>query len=142
MSSRMAWEDALIQQALQAMQNAYAPYSHFQVGAALLTESGAVVEGCNVENCSYGLTICAERTAAVSAVAQGLVDWKAIAIASVGGVAPCGACRQFLAEFAPNLIILLVDSTSEKPTVSVSLTDLLPNSFTPARLPSRKLDRS
>jgi cytidine deaminase len=142
MSSRMAWEDALIQQALQAMQNAYAPYSHFQVGAALLTESGAVVEGCNVENCSYGLTICAERTAAVSAVAQGLVDWKAIAIASVGGVAPCGACRQFLAEFAPNLIILLVDSTSEKPTISVSLTDLLPNSFTPARLPSRKLDRS
>jgi cytidine deaminase len=138
----MAWEDALIQQALQAMQNAYAPYSHFQVGAALLTESGAVVEGCNVENCSYGLTICAERTAAVSAVAQGLVDWKAIAIASVGGVAPCGACRQFLAEFAPNLIILLVDSTSEKPTISVSLTDLLPNSFTPARLPSRKLDRS
>lgn len=138
----MAWEDALIQQALQAMKNAYAPYSHFQVGAALLTESGAVVEGCNVENCSYGLTICAERTAAVSAVAQGLVDWKAIAIASVGGVAPCGACRQFLAEFAPNLTILLVDSTSEKPTISVSLTDLLPNSFTPARLPFRKLDRS
>jgi cytidine deaminase len=142
MSNQVAWKAELIRLALQAMQRAYAPYSHFHVGAALLTENGTLVLGCNVENCSYGLTICAERTAAVSAVAQGLSDWRAIAIASVGGVAPCGACRQFLAEFAPDLIILLVDSTGEKPVVTLSLTELLPNSFTPARLRTRTIDRS
>lgn len=134
MDDTFAWQNALIQKALFAMQRAYAPYSHFQVGAALLTECGVTVEGCNVENCSYGLTICAERTAAVSAVAQGLTRWKAIAIATVGGVAPCGACRQFLAELAPELTVLLVDSSGKKPLEVWSLSELLPHSFTPARL--------
>ena len=96
-----AWQNDLAQHARLVMGRAYAPYSHFQVGAALLSECGTIVTGCNVENCSYGLTICAERNAATSAVTQGLMRWKAIAIATVGGVAPCGACRQFLAEFAP-----------------------------------------
>lgn len=129
-----AWQSELGERALQAMTKAYAPYSHFHVGAALLTDSDLVVSGCNVENCSYGLTICAERTAAAYAVSQGWVKWKAIAIASAGGVAPCGACRQFLAEFAPNLTIILIDSSKQLPTVITSLTDLLPNRFTSARL--------
>jgi cytidine deaminase len=134
MTGLEAWQSELAEQAFQAMGKAYAPYSHFQVGAALLTESNTVVSGCNVENCSYGLTICAERTAAAYAVSQGLIQWKAIAIASAGGVAPCGACRQFLAEFAPDLTIILVDSSKRLPPVVTSLTDLLPNRFTPARL--------
>lgn len=134
MSRLEAWQSELAERALQAMGKAYAPYSHFQVGAALLTDSDTVVSGCNVENCSYGLTICAERTAAAYAVSQGWNKWKAIAIASAGGVAPCGACRQFLAEFAADLMIILVDSSKQLPIVVTSLNDLLPNRFTPARL--------
>jgi cytidine deaminase len=128
-------EKELIDQAMQVKSRAYAPYSHFQVGAALLTGNGTIVVGCNVENCSYGLTICAERTAAVAAVTRGLFDWKAIAIATAGGISPCGACRQFLAEFAPNLTILLVDTTGTNPVVKVSLSELLPSSFHPSCLP-------
>lgn len=135
MSDLTSLEKGLIDQAMQARLRAYAPYSRFQVGAALLTGNGVIVVGCNVENCSYGLTICAERTAAVSAVAQGLGGWKAIAIATVGGVTPCGACRQFLAEFAPELTILLVDTTGTNPIVKFSLAELLPNSFHSSRLP-------
>ena len=128
------WQTELAEEALRAMGRAYAPYSRFRVGAALLTQAGTTISGCNVENCSYGLTICAERTAAVTAVAQGQLDWKAIAIASVGGVAPCGACRQFLAEFAPTLTILMVDAIGQRPTVITSLAELLPNCFTPQGL--------
>ena len=95
--------DSLARAAIEASQHAYAPYSKFKVGAALLAEDGRVFTGCNVENAAYGLTNCAERTAVFKAVSEGATRFKAIAIAGgVGDVAmPCGACRQVLAEFCP-----------------------------------------
>jgi cytidine deaminase len=101
---------ALIDAACEIRKHAHAPYSKFHVGAALLTKSGKIFLGCNVENASYGLTICAERSAVCSAVAAGERDWVAMAVATPGGHSPCGACRQVLVEFAPELPILLVDS--------------------------------
>ena len=94
--------DNLFDQAMEAAQNAYAPYSHFRVGAALLLDDGSVVTGVNVENRSYGLTHCAERTAIFSDVALGKKDFAAIAIATPDAdypVGPCGACRQVISEF-------------------------------------------
>ena len=99
---------ALVAAALEARRQAYAPYSKFAVGAALLTSTGRIFPGCNVENTSYGLTICAERTAACSAVAAGEREFTAIAVALSGGGTPCGACRQFLAEFNPALPVFLI----------------------------------
>lgn len=89
------------------LQNAYAPYSDFLVGAALLTKSGKVYTGVNVENSSFGATICAERTAFVKAISEGHRDFKTIAIASSGGKAwPCGICRQFMYEFGDELTVI------------------------------------
>src|SRR5437667_9733788 len=102
--------DELIQSALDAQKRAYCPFSDFPVGAALRTASGRIYQGVNIENASFGLTICAERVAASAAVANGERDFTAIAVVSRGGVSPCGACRQFLAEFSPNLKIVMVDS--------------------------------
>jgi hypothetical protein len=96
--------DNLFEQAMEAAKNAYAPYSHFRVGAALLLSDGSVVTGVNVENRSYGLTNCAERTAMFSAVAMGKKNFTAIAIATPDAdypVGPCGACRQVISEFMP-----------------------------------------
>jgi cytidine deaminase len=121
---------ALIEAALAARQRAYAKYSDFLVGAALLTDGGQVFSGCNVENVSYGLTICAERTAVFSAVAAGQRKFSMLAIASSGGVTPCGACRQVLVEFAPELPILLVDVRRPNESVEVNLRELLPGAFT------------
>lgn len=93
----------LFEQALEASKNAYAPYSHFPVGAALLLANGTVISGANVENRSFGLTNCAERTAIFEAVAKGCKEFKAIAIATPSAsypVGPCGACRQVLSEFS------------------------------------------
>lgn len=128
------WQNDLAQHARLVMERAYAPYSRFQVGAALLSQCGTIVTGCNVENCSYGLTICAERNAATSAVTQGLMRWKAIAIATIGGVAPCGACRQFLAEFTPDMLVILIDASYKTDPTIMSLAELLPHSFSPAKL--------
>ncbi|GHV39616.1 cytidine deaminase [Spirochaetia bacterium] len=94
--------DALFQEAQKAAAFAYVPYSHFHVGAALLAEDGTIISGCNVENRSFGLTICAERTALVQAVARGKQSFVALAIStpdSPDPVGPCGACRQVLSEF-------------------------------------------
>src|SRR5687768_10832969 len=121
---------AVIDAATEARQRAYAKYSDFLVGAALLAADGKVYSGCNVENVSYGLTICAERTAAFTAVAAGQRQFELIAIASAGGAMPCGACRQVLAEFAPGLPVLLVDVERPSQIVEVSLRDLLPGAFT------------
>jgi len=121
--------DQLIAAALAAQQQAYAPYSKFQVGAALLTIGGRIITAANVENASYGLTICAERAAICTANAAGEREFAAIAIATVGGAAPCGACRQVLAEFAPALPILLVDSSNPLLVQETNLGDLLPMHF-------------
>ena len=121
--------DAIIQAAIDARQRAYAKYSGYQVGAALLSSSGEIITGCNVENASYGLTLCAERVAIGSAVAQGLREFSAIAIATADGSAPCGACRQVLAEFSPDLPILLVPVEPPGDVVTTSLDLLLPRQF-------------
>ena len=94
--------------AIKARENAYSPYSHFAVGAALLCEDGTLYEGCNIENASYGLTNCAERTAIFKAVAEGHIKFKALAVVAdtEGPCAPCGACRQVMAEFKIPLIIM------------------------------------
>lgn len=122
----------LIEAALAAQQRAYAPYSHFTVGAAILDASGKVFTGANVENASYGLTICAERVAASWAVtAEGATrhTWRGLAVASRGGVPPCGACRQFLMEFAPEMQVALVDSSTGKTQHLGAMRLLLPAAF-------------
>ncbi len=118
----------LITAALEASRRAYAPYSKFRVGAALLGNSGKVYSGCNVENASYGLSNCAERTAVFSAVSEGEVTFEMIAIVAEGGAAPCGACRQVLYEFAPEIMVLVAD-TEESLRSTSSLKDLLPQAF-------------
>jgi len=119
--------ERLFESARDVATRAYAPYSNFHVGAALLTKEGRIITGCNVENSSFGVTICAERTAATRAVASGLREWTAIAIVSPTGVSPCGACRQFLAEFAPQLSVWFGHLDPSKPTVGpVSMEQLLP----------------
>ena len=122
----------LVKAALAARKRAHAPYSKFFVGAALLNTDGEIFSGCNVENASYGLTICAERVAIGNAVSAGAKKFRAIAIAADGKgkmVTPCGACRQVLAEFAPNLKIIMVDARSPKRTEETTLGELLPRQF-------------
>jgi cytidine deaminase len=121
--------ERLIAASITARQGAYAPYSRFLVGAALLTDDGQVINGANVENASYGLTICAERVAVQKAVTTGLRGFRAIAIATSGGGSPCGACRQVLAEFCDDLLILLVDVDRDNAVAEARLAALLPNSF-------------
>ncbi|MBC7241062.1 MAG: cytidine deaminase [Anaerolineae bacterium] len=125
--------DALIEQAKQAREGAYAPYSHFAVGAALLTRSGRVFTGANVENASYGLTVCAERVAVFKAVTAGEREFAAIAIASSNGASPCGACRQVLAEFGLDILVISVDMDDR--VRQWRLEELLPASFGPQDLP-------
>ena len=114
--------------AKKAAENAYAPFSNFRVGAALLTQKGDVYLGVNVENSSYGATICAERAAVISAVTAGDREFAKIAIVANGHkVLPCGICRQFLYEFAPNLKI--ITGSSEDELGIFELSELLPNGF-------------
>lgn len=123
----------LYQRAIEVLPNAFAPFSGFQVGAALLTKTGEVFTGVNVENSSYGGAICAERTACVKAVSEGFREFEAIAVVS-GGVSrgegmasPCGICRQFLYEFAPDLKVILGDDAEHLKVFT--LRELLPEGF-------------
>lgn len=124
-----AADEQLVAAALAVRLQAYAPYSRFLVGAAVQTASGKQFFGCNVENVSYGLTNCAERTAIFSAVTAGERSFTSIALASAGGVTPCGACRQVLAEFAPALRVLIVDANADDLLREWSLANLLPGMF-------------
>ena len=119
---------ALIEAATKARGNAYAPYSGYQVGAAALGGSGRIYSGCNVENTSYGLTVCAERVAILKAISEGEKEVAALAVATENGAPPCGACRQVLFEFGPTARILLsgADGTLKELTVG----GLLPDAFT------------
>ena len=139
--AKLRWEDGsrmtldeLVERARQAKDRAYAPYSHYRVGAALLTDSGRVHTGCNIENASYGATICAERVAAVKAISEGDRGFAALAVAVDGPEipSPCGICRQFLAEFDRNLEIILA---GERETKRVTLAGLLPAAFDRSFLP-------
>lgn len=123
------WQADLIQQAIVVREGAYARYSNFLVGAALRTSSGQVYLGANVENASYGLTICAERAAVFTAVTAGEREFECLAIATRGGATPCGACRQVLAEFAPELRVLVVDVDRPHEIAELNLRDLLPGRF-------------
>lgn len=120
--------DELIQKAIEAYQKAYAPYSHYSVGAALLTESGEVVEGVNIENAVYPLTICAERVAIFKAVSEGHRSFKAIAVVTKNGGTPCGSCRQVMAEFGLDTVVYIADSKG-KLYHTVTVDQLLPYSF-------------
>ena len=122
----------LIAQAIGARKRAYAPYSRYKVGAALLGKSGKVYLGCNVENASYSHTVCAERTAILKAVSEGEVEFEAIAVVTRNGGSPCGACRQVMVEFAPELTIYIADKNGEYRTTTMN--ELLPDSFTPKHL--------
>ena len=123
----------LVQLAANARQNAYAPYSQFKVGAALITEDGTIYQGCNIENASYGMTVCAERVAVFKAVSEGITDIAAIAVVVPGGGTPCGGCRQVLNEFNPNMLVLLGDEQGNLYAEMV-LSDLLPDAFGPHNL--------
>ena len=127
----MEQAEALIAAATEAQARAYAPYSHFKVGAALLGESGRIYQGCNVENVSYGLTSCAERNAIFGAVLQGEQRFSAVAVVTGAETptAPCGACRQVLAEFAGEEMVVLL-ATLDGARHDTTLPTLLPLSFT------------
>ena len=127
--------DALLDQARIARGNAHAPYSRFPVGAALLTEDGRVFTGCNVENASYGLTICAERVAVFKAISEGVRDFRAIAVIGPEDdipCSPCGACRQVLHEFNPTLRVIAPSGPGSSRVWTVD--ELLPHAFGPERL--------
>ena len=130
----------LLSAAIYARQKAYAPYSGFKVGAALRGSAGEIFSGCNVENASYGLTFCAERTTVCTAVAAGIRTFTQMVIVadSETPCPPCGACRQFLFEFAPNLELWVANLSGE--TKFYRLSDLLPEAFGPAfiQLPKPK----
>lgn len=118
----------LIARAREARERAYVPYSHFPVGAAVFTDQGHIVPGCNVENGSFGMTICAERTAIVSSVVAGAGRPVAVAVVGRPGepCLPCGACRQVLAEFNPDVVVLLEDGNE---LISWRLEELMPHRF-------------
>lgn len=129
-----AVQEKLVRKAIEVRGHAYAPYSEFAVGAALLAADGRIFTGCNVENASYGLTICAERVALFKAVSEGTREFEAIAIAcGKGPCAPCGACRQVLYEFAPDLTVIMADAEGGS-VREAKLGDLFPKGFGPKSL--------
>lgn len=125
----------LIEKAIEAKENAYVPYSNFRVGAALLTKSGKIYTGCNIENVSYGATNCAEQTAVFKAVSEGEKEFQAIAINGDNGdyLPPCGICRQVLSEFADDSLKVILANSAEDYKV-IALGELLPGAFSSKNL--------
>jgi len=118
---------ALIAQALEAREHAYAPYSRYRVGAALLGRSGRVYTGANVENAAYPLTTCAERIAVAKAVSEGEREFIALAVATANGAPPCGSCRQIMCEFGKETTVLIADTNGNYRETTVA--ELLPDGF-------------
>jgi cytidine deaminase len=132
MAIRASQRQALEAAACESRERAYAPYSRFRVGAAVLTGSGAIYRGVNVENAAYNPTICAERVAIFSAVAAGELDIVAVAVCTENGATPCGPCRQVMREFARDLTVYICDTAGN--SRETSLAALLPDSFGPEDL--------
>jgi len=130
-------EGELIRQAIEIRARAYAPYSNYAVGAAILAEGGQIFCGCNVENSSYGLTVCAERNAVAAMIAAGDKQIMAIAIALKGNGSPCGACRQVLSEFGNRFPVLIVDVNKSEIVRRHKFDELLPMAF---QLPDRSIN--
>ena len=132
------WVEGLVDEAKAVRENAYAPYSRFKVGAAILLDDGRVVTGINLENCSYGLTVCAERNAIATACAQGVtrggIEALAIAVAADAVASPCGACRQVIAELASLELPIALHNIRDGETTTTTLGDLLPEAFLPESL--------
>ncbi len=126
-------KEHLIEAALAARKWAYAPYSKYKVGAALLTASGKVYDGVNIENAAYPSGICAERVAVFKAVSQGEREFDTLVVATSNGGTPCGACRQVLAEFGLDTAVIIVNGRGTV-TQETSVRELLPGAFTPASL--------
>lgn len=120
-------DESLVEAARAARRRAYAPYSRYAVGAAVLTRSGRIYTGCNVENAVYGATVCAERVAIWKAVSEGEREFTALAVVTVNGGSPCGICRQVMAEFAPDLRVVIADEHRILRVTHVA--DLLPDRF-------------
>ena len=123
----------LIDLAIEARRRAYVPYSHYPVGAALRTKSGKMFTGVNVENAAYPTTMCAERTAVFKAVSEGEREFDVIAVVTSNGGSPCGSCRQVLAEFGLDTIVLIADERGNL-VQETTVKDLLPGAFTPEHL--------
>lgn len=128
--------EELLRAATRARARAYAPYSHYLVGAAVLGKSGCIYAACNVENVSYGLTICAERAAVVKAISEGEREFVALAVVTSNGSMPCGACRQVFLEFAPPAAPVIVADVEGKIRKVFTIGELLAESFGPKHLPS------
>lgn len=126
--------EELVQAAVKARDNAYVPYSKFAVGAAVRVGSGRIYTGCNVENASYGNTICAERTAFVKAVSEGERVFEHVVVAGIidEPISPCGICRQFMAEFGLDIPITMIGASGKR--LTMTLRQLLPAAFTPEEL--------
>ncbi len=129
-------KEELIERALRIRARAYAPYSNYNVGASLITESGEIFDGVNVENASYSMAICAERNAVFQAVAHGHRSFRAIAVATDNGGSPCGACRQVLSEFGLDIEVYTVDSEGEI-VLETTVGGLMPEAFGPEHLPRK-----
>jgi cytidine deaminase len=127
----------LIQAAVEARRWAYAPYSGYFVGAAVLADSGEIYDGVNVENAAYPTSICAERVAIFKAASQGERNFTAIAVVTENGGSPCGACRQVMAEFGPDLLVFIADDQGHL-LQETTLAALLPGAFGPGDLPDTK----
>lgn len=123
----------LIELAAHARRWSYSPYSHYAVGAALLTHSGKIYDGVNIENSAYPTTICAERVAVFKAVSEGERNFEAIAVVTANGGSPCGSCRQVLAEFGLDTVVIVADQEGNV-TMEMTVGEMLPGAFTPESL--------
>ena len=129
-------KQAIIDFANTARQRAYAPYSNYPVGAALRTKTGRIFTGVNIENAAYSHTICAERVAIFKAVSEGEKEFEIISVVTDNGGSPCGGCRQVMAEFGLDTIVLMADG-SGKLVKETTVKELLPEAFTPKHLPNK-----